>query len=53
MLTERGGIGVEGGLDNKQGETTDIRILENPIWQRRWDEFRDADSQGLPAMRPE
>lgn len=41
VLTERGGIAYEGGLDRgKDGETTDVYLLEPVIHEKRWVEYQ-------------
>lgn len=41
VLTERGGIAFEGGLDRgKAGQTTDIYLLEADVRTRRWKEYQ-------------
>lgn len=44
VLSELGGISVEWGLDEgDEGETTDIKILDNDIYEIRWASFhKDA-----------
>jgi hypothetical protein len=41
VLTERGGIRIDAGLDEgKKGETTDISLLPNELYQKRWQEYQ-------------
>ncbi|WP_182871200.1 hypothetical protein [Stieleria mannarensis] len=58
LLTERGGLAFEGGLDEgKQNETTDIYLLEESLRQKRWPEYQqgsnvyDIDSAGPVTIR--
>lgn len=47
VLTERGGIAYEGGLDRgKEGETTDVYLLESAIHEKRWTEYQ-VDSEAF------
>jgi hypothetical protein len=47
ILTDRGGVSVENGLDEgSPGDTTDIGLLENQVWEQRLAQF-----QGQPAYR--
>jgi len=41
VLTERGGIYVEGGLDRgNEGHTTDIGLLAENVFVQRWKEYQ-------------
>ncbi|MBV5329809.1 MAG: hypothetical protein JZU65_19635 [Chlorobium sp.] len=41
ILTEKGGIRVDWGLDSgKPGETTDISLLDDSIWETYWNNFQ-------------
>ena len=41
ILTERGGIRLDWGLDTgRQGETTDVSLLDATLWQKRWESFQ-------------
>ena len=41
LLTERGGIRVEPGFENrKEGETADISLLDATVWQERWWDYQ-------------
>lgn len=41
VLTDRGGIGFDVGLDEgKPGETTDVRLLSQELYEMRWREFQ-------------
>ncbi len=41
VLTERGGIAFEGGLDRgKEGQTTDVYLLESELRDTRWKEYQ-------------
>jgi len=43
ILTDRGGLRFEGGLDAGQvGETIDVSILSASMYQQRWNDFQDA-----------
>jgi len=43
ILTERGGIRIDWGLDQgKSGETTDISLMDDGIWQECWESFQDG-----------
>lgn len=48
ILTDKGGISIDYGLDEADGvghagETTDVRILGNGVYRRRWEEFKNPD----------
>jgi hypothetical protein len=41
VLTDRGGVRVEHGLDEgEEGETTDISLLDEALYQQRWADFQ-------------
>ena len=41
VLTERGGISVEGGLDRgTEGQTTDVSLLSENVFVQRWKEYQ-------------
>jgi len=43
ILTDRGGIRIDWGLDQgKSGETTDLSLLDNGMWQECWNSFQDG-----------
>lgn len=43
VLTERGGFRIEQGLDEGyDGETTDISLLDLPVHQQRWKDYRES-----------
>jgi hypothetical protein len=46
VITERGGIRVEGGLDSgPEGQTSDISLLDDELYRRRWNDYqRDSGS---------
>jgi len=42
ILTERGGINIEKGLDEGQGDdTTDVKLLDNNLYLDRWKDYCD------------
>ena len=42
ILTDRGGIRYDYGLDTgRQGETTDVTLLDTEVYQRRWREYQN------------
>ncbi|MCP4350034.1 MAG: hypothetical protein GY795_31530 [Desulfobacterales bacterium] len=42
ILTEKGGIRIDWGLDTgKQGQTTDISLLDMDLWGKRWNSFQE------------
>jgi hypothetical protein len=42
-LTERGGISFDVGLDAGQpGETTDVRLLSDELYEARWADFQNT-----------
>jgi len=50
LLTERGGIRSEGGWDEGDpGQTTDLSLLTNDLWKRRWEQYRGGSSAFAPA----
>jgi hypothetical protein len=43
ILTERGGIRIDWGLDQgRSGETTDITLMDDGLWQEYWESFQDG-----------
>jgi len=45
ILTERGGVAFEGGLDKgKEGQTTDVYILEAELRAERWEEYQETST---------
>ena len=47
VLTDRGGISFDHGLDEgKTGETTDVRLLGQRVWEQRWAQYQ-LDSKVL------
>ncbi|HAM50980.1 MAG TPA: hypothetical protein DCP92_09945 [Nitrospiraceae bacterium] len=43
ILTDKGGVRVEHGLDEgEDGETTDISILDLPVYQQRWRDYHES-----------
>jgi len=41
VLTDIGGVRIEGGLDTGPvGETTDVSLLSDELWQKRWEQYR-------------
>ena len=53
VLTERGGIYVEGGLDRgTEGQTTDIGLLGEKVFVQRWKEYQSETSAFEPAGEP-
>lgn len=46
ILTDIGGCRIEKGLDEGQesGETTDIGLLDLPLYNQRWKEFQRESS---------
>ena len=54
VLTERGGIAFEGGLDSgRQGQTTDIFLLEESLRKKRWADYqRESNVYQLDADGP-
>ena len=47
VLTDRGGISFDHGLDEgKTGETTDVRLLGQKVWEQRWAQYQ-LDSKVL------
>lgn len=53
VLTERGGIYVEGGLDRgTEGQTTDVGLLGERVFEQRWKEYQIDSSAFEPAGEP-
>ncbi len=52
VLTERGGIYFEGGLDRgAEGHTTDVGLLSDKVWQERWEQYQwDEDHPEAAAF---
>jgi len=45
ILTDRGGVSVENGLDEGQGEdTTDINLLDDALYKQRWEQYQKETS---------
>lgn len=43
ILTNLGGIRIDVGLDaGEEGETTDISLLDLPVYQQRWKDYHDS-----------
>lgn len=41
VLTEKGGIGYDVGLDSGyEGETTDVSLLDRPVYEQRWKDYQ-------------
>lgn len=59
VLTDKGGIGIEGGLDvGKEGETTDVYLLTSEQHASHWKKFdyvrpSDAGADWRPAFEPD
>lgn len=42
VLTERGGVRIDWGLDTgSDGQTTDITLLDDSLWKKRWEEYHE------------
>lgn len=42
ILTERGGISFEGGLDGgPEGQSTDVALLTDSVYRQRWSEYQE------------
>jgi hypothetical protein len=53
VLTERGGIYVEGGLDRGSvGQTTDVGLLSEKVFAQRWMEYQSETSAFEPSGKP-
>ena len=49
ILTEIGGIRYDVGIDEgRQGETTDVSLLDLVLYRQRWDELQEFDEAGRP-----
>lgn len=45
ILTERGGIRVDWGLDKgSKGQTTDVSLLDARLWKKRWDSYQESSN---------
>lgn len=43
ILTDRGGVRIEHGLDEgRDGECTDVSLLDLSVYQQRWKDYREA-----------
>jgi len=43
VLTEKGGIRIDWGLDTGQkGETTDVSLMDESLWEKRWKEYQET-----------
>jgi hypothetical protein len=41
VMTERGGISIDGGLDlGDESETTDVGLMARSVYQQRWKDFQ-------------
>ena len=48
ILTDRGGVGVENGLDEgNSGDTTDVGILDRDVWKQRLAQYGDRPTYQL------
>ncbi|MFO1004261.1 MAG: hypothetical protein U0936_28410 [Planctomycetaceae bacterium] len=53
VLTERGGIYVEGGLDRgNEGQTTDVGLLAENVFVQRWREYQRETAAFDPVGEP-
>lgn len=54
VLTELGGVGYDWGLDksDEEGVTTDVRLLNESVYGRRWDDFQEKTATYSPKEDP-
>ena len=46
ILTDKGGMRIDWGLDiGRAGQTTDVGILGNTLWKKRWNDFCPRKNQ--------
>ena len=46
LLTDRGGISFDFGLDRgRAGETTDVHLLSQTVYERRWANYQESTSE--------
>ena len=52
ILTDIGGVLIEGGLDQakREGQTTDVCLLDEKHWRRRWKQYVQDRSGGSAAF---
>lgn len=42
VLTERGGVRIDWGLDTgRGGQTTDVTLMDDCLWKQRWEEYHE------------